>query len=360
VKRGREHIAVFGFAVMSAGCAAHWSFVPLHAAPYTESAAHAVGMNRAYGEIWRIGGWVSPAVWEAGAWIDLLPAGAFNGVIYGASGGQQVGEVDNRATVWNGSAPSAVSLHPPGHWISRALVTNGQDQSGYSIPTSAASLRNAWLWHGTSASGISLHPTGAYESACNAMAGGLQGGFVSYQNVAPHATIWSGSVASAIDLHPPGHGSSYILGMSEGQQVGYVGGGPLTAGAAVWSGTAESYVSLHRPEFGISKLLATCGSAQVGITGSGLTGIFAGIWFGTAESHVSLHEFLPAGQYFESYATSIAEANGVYYVGGYARRPGGGTEAVMWVGIPSPGTAGLLAAAGLLATRRRRATCPRA
>jgi hypothetical protein len=50
----------------------------------------------------------------------------------------------------------------------------------------------------------------------------------------------------------------------------------------------------------------------------------------------------------------VAELNGVYYVGGYARAPDLHTEAFLWVGIPAPASVVPLAAAGVLACRRRR------
>jgi hypothetical protein len=334
-------VSALGVALAAPACPAQWTAVSLHTAPLTESIAHAVTPSRAFGEVRDGTGYIRAAVWENGAWTSFMPPGRFNGRIFGVAGGQQVGQLDSMAAVWFGSAESAVILHTPGDFLSAALATSGLSQVGYRIHTLSEG-RRATLWSGNAAGAVSLHPPGARLSEAQAAAGNLQGGYVSYPNVAAHATIWSGSVSSAIDLHPPGHGSSYILGMAEGQQVGYVGGGPLTAGAALWSGSAASFVSLHRPEFGISELLATCGTAQAGITGSGLTGVFAGVWFGTPESHISLHASLPAGQFAESYATSIAELDGVYYVGGYARRPGGGTEAILWVGVPSPGAAALL------------------
>jgi hypothetical protein len=124
--------------------------------------------------------------------------------------------------------------------------------------------------------------------------------------------------------------------------------------AGIWHGTAASWTDLD-PGFGLSRLLGTCGSAQVGWSHDPVHSVSAGIWFGTASSFVSLAPYLPAG-YDESFATSVAFGNGLYYVGGYAfnhvtEMP----EAFLWVGIPAPGSSALaLLAAGLVVARRRR------
>ena len=151
-------------------------------------------------------------------------------------------------------------------------------------------------------------------------------------------------------MNPPGAFSSAITGMALGEQVGYANFG---AGhhAILWRGTPESAVDMHPPWlFGVSELRATCGSAQVGVVQGGT----AGIWFGTPGSFVDLAQFLPSG-YGASVATSVAELNGTFYVGGYAYRAGTlDREAILWIGIPAPASAPVLLAAGVLAWRRRR------
>lgn len=122
----------------------------------------------------------------------------------------------------------------------------------------------------------------------------------------------------------------------------------------MWRGTAESYTDMNPPGVGASQMYATCGSAQAGygyLPGSGIT---AGIWFGTPESSVPIGSLLPAG-YYQSVATSIAEENGVFYVGGYARNSATGQdEAFLWTGAPAPATLASLAVAAAVASRRRR------
>jgi hypothetical protein len=273
----------------------------------------------------------------------------------GAGGGQQVGTASGAggACLWNGTPSSLVSLHAFNASTDAALATDGQEQAGYYIPA-AGEPERAVVWHGTAASAVSLHPAGAVYSRASAVADGQQGGYVRFAsgNQAKWASLWSGTAESVSILHPgPNFVESEILGMAQGQQVGYAFALGQNDHAALWSGTAASYLDLNPPGAGLSFLYGTCGSAQVGYANlAGHNG--AGVWFGTAESFVSLAAFLPAG-YFQSVATCVAEANGVFYVGGYATNSvTHNDEAFMWVGVPGPG-ASMWVAAGLLAMRRR-------
>ena len=141
--------------------------------------------------------------------------------------------------------------------------------------------------------------------------------------------------------------------MVPGQQVGWARIPFQTEHAAMWHGSAASHIDMNPSGAGGSHLWATCGSAQVGDANIG-AGIVAGIWFGTPESFVNLAAFLP-GQWDRTYATSIVQQDGLYYVGGYGYpAAGGGPEAFYWVGVPAPGTGiGLLLGAPVLARRRR-------
>jgi hypothetical protein len=212
------------------------------------------------------------------------------------------------------------------------------------------------VWHGSAASAVSLHPAGALYSRASGVADGLQGGYVRYAtgNQAKWASLWAGAAQSISILHP---GSAFIqseiLGTAPGQQVGWAEHTGQAEHAAMWTGSAASYVDLNPPGAGLSFLYGTCGSAQVGYANlAGNNG--AGIWFGTPDSFISLAAFLPAG-YYQSVATCVAEANGTYYVGGYATSSAThNDEAFMWVGVPSPATLAPLAGALLLPTRRRR------
>jgi hypothetical protein len=141
--------------------------------------------------------------------------------------------------------------------------------------------------------------------------------------------------------------------MVPGQQVGFANlPNPQGSHAIKWSGTAASAIDLRPPGATLSFLNATCGSAQVGAASTFQYGWSAGIWFGTAQSFVPLAPYLPAG-FYSSVAYGVTFHNGLYYVVGEASEQGL-SRAILWVGIPAPGAAAALAAAGLLAFRPRR------
>jgi hypothetical protein len=277
---------------------------------------------------------------------------------------QQVGRLNERATLWSGTTASRVDLHPLSNPVlSGALAVAGNQQVGYTYPTVAA--RHAALWSGSAATFVDLNPAGAPSSDARATDGEFQGGWAQLPNFTTHAALWHGTAASFVDLSPNPARESWINGMAPGQQVGWVeqpiAGGGGAEHAALWSGSAASFIDLH--PYGpassrISHLMATCGSAQVGDANIIGFGNVAGIWFGTAASFINLGQYLPPG-YGESSATSVAFANGMYYVGGFAYPAGpGAAEAFLWVGIPAPGGLALLGVAAGVAAHRRRRTIP--
>src|SRR5262249_8993863 len=139
---------------------------------------------------------------------------------------------------------------------------------------------------------------------------------------------------------------SGITGMAAGQQVGYGRTPTGTTHAMMWHGTASSAVDFNPPGAGVSDFFATCGSAQVGRAHFGTTGFgeAAVIWFNSPTDFVDLSTFLPAGQFYNSVATSVTVFNGMYYVGGYASlAAGGGDHAFLWVGVPGPSSGAVLA-----------------
>ncbi len=294
-------------------------------------------------------------VWNGTASWTNLAGGNQGAAIYGGGGGQQVGAsvAGGGACLWNGTPSSLVSLHAFNASTDAALATDGQEQAGYYIPAPGEPER-AVVWRGTAASAVSLHPTGATYSRARAVADGQQGGYVDFTAPPRSAALWSGSAESFLSLHPgAGYNASEIYGMSPGQQVGYAEHAGQSQHAALWRGSAASYVDLNPPGAGLSFLYGTCGSAQVGYANLAGQDV-AGIWFGTPESFVSLAAFLPAG-YYQSSATCVAEAGGVFYVGGYATNSvSHNDEAFLWVGVPGPGASALaFAAAGTLLRRRR-------
>jgi hypothetical protein len=265
---------------------------------------------------------------------------------------QQVGHLSGHASIWNGTPESRIDLHPSGAWYSQANAASGDEQVGFVIPNIAGDDR-ATLWRGTAASAVTLHPPGALFSSANGVAGGRQAGAAFYADVAYRAVMWSGTAESMVSMHPPGAHQSAINGMVVGQQAGWVGLVGVGHHAAIWSGTAESFVDIHPQGAGVSELLATCGVAQAGWANTAQFGITAGVWFGSAQSFVALGGLLPSN-YGLSQATSIAEANGVVYVGGWAENNlTGQREAVLWTGaVPAPGAAAVLVFAGVFTVRR--------
>jgi hypothetical protein len=288
--------------------------------------------------------------------------GSVTGIVNGAHGNGQVGLWSSgsggHASLWFGTPESRIDLHPATGAIgSEAAAISGNQQVGNFTPPVGGA--HAALWFGSAASMVDLHPAGMASSRALATDGALQGGRFALPSGTRHAALWAGSAASFINMNPTGAISSAIEGMVPGEQVGFANFGSGNR-AMIWRGTPQSAISLH-PEgvAGVSGLYATVGSAQVGWANTYQYGLTAGIWFGTAESFIPLAPYLPPG-YGSSSATSIAELNGTYYIGGYAYRIGTlDREAFLWVGqVPAPGAGAVLLGAGVLSMKRRRLTAP--
>ena len=214
-------------------------------------------------------------------------------------------------------------------------------------------MARAALWSGSAASHIDLHPSGVWvNSFAYATDGTMQGGAAYSSTTGYEALLWNGSAQSVINLTPAIEVMGQVAAMAPGQQVGYWQQVGSNMRAAMWSGTAESLVDMNPPGAGLSRLYATSGSAQVGYANHSAYGSTAGIWFGTPESFVPLAPFMPPG-YTQSVATGVSEHNGLFYVTGHASGPAG-QHAFLSIGIPAPGTSGMLAIAGIFAARRRR------
>ena len=125
-----------------------------------------------------------------------MPNGA---AAFGVGDGQEVGQVYLRngkedATIWTGSAASAVDLGPtdlPGYVETSALWTNGIQQVGYGYPSTVSS--NALVWTGTANSAVDL------------------------QTFLPAAGTWTDSKAQTIDS------SGNIFGYADGTYNGAKG-----------------------------------------------------------------------------------------------------------------------------------------
>jgi hypothetical protein len=293
--------------------------------------------------------------------LNPVPGGNTGGQVSAMAASRQYGSWGGQAAMWSGTAASYANLNPTGSLFSGILAASSTQQAGWTR-ASAAAFGTATLWSGSAASAISLAPVGSSGSFANAMTESHQGGQVRFpgqpgQGSILHAALWNGTAASFVDMNPPGYASSSIAGMFGDQQVGSgqaANGAPERA--AMWFGTPESHRTMHPFPTGLSQIAATCGSAQVGYVNSANfgagQGVRAAIWFGTAESVLDLSQFLPAG-HGTSIATCIEERNGVYTIGGYVRY-GFEDQAFVWVGVPAPGTAVVMAGAGLIAIRRRR------
>jgi hypothetical protein len=333
--------------------AGQWTAVRLHDdQSFRDSAITAITPTGQFGFAFLTQPAPTQAVAWAGSpssWINLATPG-LSGQVFGAFGTEQVGQVNGFASLWHGTPESRVDLHIPGYFFSYAVATSGQSQAGY-VGTTSISYR-AVLWHGSAQSAVLLHPAGATDSQATAIFGDQQGGWARVPvtgGTTDHAALWSGTPESFLDLSPPGSNASMIRGMAAGQQVGWAGRPGQNPHAAMWHGTAQSWLDMNPPGYGTSEILATCGSAQVGDAGFQA----AGIWFGTPDSFISLAQFLPPG-YSLSTATSIAELNGVFYVGGFAVNDATQHgEAFLWIGIPAPPAALPLLLGAILARRRR-------
>ena len=134
-----------------------------------------------------------------------------------------VGDSSTHALLWNGTAASAVDLHPATFGSSYANAVSGMSQVGYGTGP-LYNISHALLWHGTAAGAIDLHPTGFFNSYAYGVSAGSQ---VGYGTLAiptgegdAHALLWTGSAASVLDLQPAGFDSSIALGVSGAGQVG--------------------------------------------------------------------------------------------------------------------------------------------
>jgi hypothetical protein len=310
------------------------------------------------------GGYIVDTVVDPVLWT--LPVSPPNSLYSASSGGgrvlamsatHQFGSAGGKAAIWSGTPASYMNLNPTGMVNSEILAASSAQQAGWT----KAPGQDRWtatLWSGSAASAVSLAPLNSIGSKTQAMTETHQGGFVMYQGqpgegTISHAAMWQGTASSFLDLNPPGYVGSGITGMFGDQQVGGAQAGPFGR-AAMWLGTPESFRTMHPFSTGESLLNATCGSAQVGWMNSSSFGggVRAAIWFGTAGSVHDLSQYLRPG-HSQSVATCIEERNGIYTIGGYAMYDGV-DQAFVWIGVPAPGTAVVMAGAGLVAIRRRR------
>ena len=170
----------------------------------------------------------------------------------------------SHAFCWTGSAASGVDLHPVSVYpFSRAVGCHDGEEVGYvstiAYPEGEYAIgyyhtgSHAMRWNGTAASAVDLHPIGFDSSEATCTSGTQQGGWGYLIFSASHlrALLWSGTADSVVDLHPAGYSESRVNAMNATQQVGDGWTGiPGALGsvrhALVWTGTAESVVDLNQ------------------------------------------------------------------------------------------------------------------
>jgi len=154
------------------------------------------------------------------------------------------------ALLWNGTAASAVDLHPSsgsGYFSTSILGMSETLQVGTGSIT--GNLSHALKWTGTASSMVDLNPTGYEVSQATAVSGNSVVGWarVSAATQSNHAMLWLGAAANNVDLNPTGYTFSQAEGVSSAGQVGY-GKGSATGNnehALLWDGTASSVIDLH-------------------------------------------------------------------------------------------------------------------
>ena len=237
--------------------------------------------------------------------IDLGPASRANAIAAGQQGGYTCcgPSVVRHALLWNGSAGTMQDLHP-------ASAAPGAESG---INAMAPGLQGGFVgngaafWSGTAGSYTSIHPAGYVLSTVIGMGNGQMVGAGNLIDPAQpdsniqHALLWNGlSAASVVDLHPGGGWrSSFAYAAAGGRQVGALMNSS-SEHAVIWSGSARALVDLHSSKFMSTVAYGIWGTQQVGYgymkaAGPHGTTIFVNhglLWSGSAASMVDLH---PAG-----------------------------------------------------------------
>lgn len=360
-----------GLAFASTSVPAHagiWTFTHLTAPNATQSQVRGVspGVGQQSGYV-RIGSNWRASTWNGSTatWTDLHPAGATHSFAHKTDGIQQVGDfsatgIVAHAALWSGTAASFVDLNPAGATTSFASDVENGIQVGRA---NVGGVFQASVWSGSAASWTSLHPSGATRSALFTMDNGQFAGFAEFGGPG-RASLWTSASPSSFVNLDPGIDPSWISevwGMQGGQQVGDYG--PLINGfsAALWTGSAASYVNLM-PAGGLeSSAFAVHSGYQVGYTNFG-SGAVAGIWNGTAASWEDLSVNFPSsfGIHVRSFARDVWTDGNTLYVAGYGEFFDLSTFTQTQQGflmtrpIPEPGSALMMAIAGIAAIPRRR------
>ncbi|MHC4743165.1 MAG: hypothetical protein ACYS8Z_14720 [Planctomycetota bacterium] len=258
---------------------------------------------------------------------------------------QQVGYADKivasgsetHAMLWEGTAASAVDLHPAGFDAScaYAVCCGKQGGNGYINSTMA---NHALIWMGSAQSFVDLHPAGFTSSWVKDMTCDHQVGYGTDSNGCDHALLWGGSAQSVVDLHPEqDYWQSVALGVYANRQVGYADLSQdlgMERHAMLWYGSAASAVNLNPSYCTESIAHATSRNIQVGEGSGPRTNqvLHALLWTGSAESVVDLHGFVPSK--YEASAAYGVNADG-HIVGFVADDKGIGCLAI-WIPVLCP------------------------
>ena len=173
------------------------------------------------------------------------------------------------AILWNGTAASAVDLHPTnlsGFAWSVAYDVAGNQQTGSGKGLALDAPSHALLWTGTADSAVDLHPTNlanAFSSIAYSTNGVYQVGLAEFGAGAetPRAILWSGAPDSAVDLHsllPPEFLSSRAYSIDSQGRVFGLAYGPGGLHAVMWAPVPEPpTLSFLRGEFHCTLRLPT-------------------------------------------------------------------------------------------------------
>lgn len=204
-------------------------------------------------------------LWDAatGTPVDLGDGG--NGAqAYGVGSGQQVGYVvksQANAALWRGTSKSLVVIQPTGAAMSVANATDGQRQvgyAGYDVRVRVEAVKGkkdarfyyATVWNGTAASAINIHPypvnslpgVDLSHSYALAMNGSLIVGYAGDQSkfgtpAYSHAIVWDANYQS-VDLNaflPEGFVGAQALAVdADGTISGFMAKADGTRHAVVW------------------------------------------------------------------------------------------------------------------------------
>jgi hypothetical protein len=276
-------------------------------------------------------------------YVDLNPTGVTNAAAYGVWDNYQVGSgapinSPGHALLWAGTAASVVDLHPAGFTSSVAHDISGSGQVG----TAGLSGRTyAMLWHSTAASAMNLHSAPFLDTYAVAISDASQvgSGTLNTAGFPTHALLWRGTADSVVDLNPVGFASSAARDVSGDVQVGdgKLFGGGFDTHALLWHGTADSVIDLNPPGSSSSTAWSVEGNTQVGGGDRG-----ALLWHGTAASVVYLQDFLTnlPVTIVRSNALGVNSRGEVVGVGFDAN---GAAHSLMWIAVPEPTTAVILA-----------------